>query len=818
MKEDQSSILSHIVTTGKNEGRDEKNNETDTEGKNNKERKKGKKKDAKKREKKKKRQKAKMKQKDDYDSDEESEDSEIEITDVVYNPTNYQLRQLAKEEERKRIGKEKMDNKGDSMDIDDDEDTGDDDVTMEENTEGQKDTDGDGSVMPEKNDGKGTKKPVDLKVQTNLYGGETGKLNSPKKRKTPAETKKYSNKVEDIDKAETKKNNDEDSTDTGQSRKKKLKGKKAKRIGDKKRFKEINTYSANRRECKRVEYEDSSEDEKTPDHSNSKSFFKHPKISRCTVRLKIESTNDAKKAAVTAFREFYKEMVEADSSIQFYTWKESKKIGVDRIKKESDIPEDLKGFSKFSSKFFVYPNSKSMTLYPMFRIGHTKELSDIREEMQEWSHHTSTTFFHNMLQCESATEVGWFLYSTRAMDAGALADEISDALGFQLGLRWKVINIGIQGKVPEEKKVHALIVEVDTTRKWAYQRRLIEFYGREIKESRYYPNGIRLRFVKAKKDAASMDEKCKIDKLRARQKAFNSSIKSTQTYDIVHLDYGAAPGQPTLRQMIGEIKSRQYETTPLFHNVALDWRRDGFIFEYSPKMQDEAECMVNFLLPYLQFHFPEARAHHYFTNDCVIRCGDYHVDPSTGYVVDAEINGTEFDPEAEDGIIGFNLSIPTSLEIGAPQRPEKDRLAPGPDDDDDSVSTLGRPRSKVSGSITSSSMSPHFHPITDTRSQRNNKCSNQDGITDDTSVMSSTSTVTWQTVASLESKISALAADSNAKFDAIMKSLGINDNNTDNRKITSENTATVDETGTSQTVKASSEAGGNTKVSSGNVS
>jgi len=55
-------------------------------------------------------------------------------------------------------------------------------------------------------------------------------------------------------------------------------------------------------------------------------------------------------------------MLEVDSTIQFYTWKESKKIGADRIKKETDIPEDLKGFSKFSSKFFVHPNSKSMTI------------------------------------------------------------------------------------------------------------------------------------------------------------------------------------------------------------------------------------------------------------------------------------------------------------------------------------------------------------------------------------------------------------------------------------------------------------------------
>ena len=99
-----------------------------------------------------------MKQKDDHDSDEESEDSKIEITDVVYNPTNYQLRQLAKEEERKRIGKEKKDNREDAMDIDDDEDTGDDDETMEENAEGKKATDGDGGVMLERKDEKGTVK------------------------------------------------------------------------------------------------------------------------------------------------------------------------------------------------------------------------------------------------------------------------------------------------------------------------------------------------------------------------------------------------------------------------------------------------------------------------------------------------------------------------------------------------------------------------------------------------------------------------------------------------------------------------------------
>ena len=43
------------------------------------------------------------------------------------------------------------------------------------------------------------------------------------------------------------------------------------------------------------------------------------------------------------------------------------------------------------------------------------------------------------------------------MDAGALADEIEDILGFPVGLKWKVIDIGIRGKLNENQKVQALM-------------------------------------------------------------------------------------------------------------------------------------------------------------------------------------------------------------------------------------------------------------------------------------------------------------------------------------------------------------------------
>ena len=61
-----------------------------------------------------------------------------------------------------------------------------------------------------------------------------------------------------------------------------------------------------------------------------------------------------------------------------------------------------------------------------------------------------------MLQEEDSTEIGWFLWSTRGMDAGALADEISDVLGFNVGLKWRVINTASRGQLPENKKCNLL--------------------------------------------------------------------------------------------------------------------------------------------------------------------------------------------------------------------------------------------------------------------------------------------------------------------------------------------------------------------------
>jgi hypothetical protein len=117
-----------------------------------------------------------------------------------------------------------------------------------------------------------------------------------------------------------------------------------------------------------------------------------------------------------------------------------------------------------------------------------------------------------MLQVEDSVEIGWLLYSTKEMDAGALVDEIGDLIGVKIGLHWNMLDVGAKGKLPESQWIQTLSVEVNARNRWEAQRTMINYFGCKI-QPKDYPNGIRLRFVKNKKDDINSTEKSKIEKL-----------------------------------------------------------------------------------------------------------------------------------------------------------------------------------------------------------------------------------------------------------------------------------------------------------------
>ena len=82
-------------------------------------------------------------------------------------------------------------------------------------------------------------------------------------------------------------------------------------------------------------------------------------------------------------------------------------------------------------------------------------------------------------------------------------------------------------------------------------------------------------------------------------------IRTTSTYEVLDL-YNSPDADETiltLRQMIMSICSKEEEAIQLFHCVNLDYLGSGYTFIYSDAVAEEAECVVNTLVPYIQYFF-----------------------------------------------------------------------------------------------------------------------------------------------------------------------------------------------------------------------
>ena len=510
-------------------------------------------------------------------------------------------------------------------------------------------------------------------------------------------------------------------------------------------YKKVDSTSANRRLCSRGP--SSLQLESTPDRNN-RVLGSFNYRTRVTVKLNIEASEDPKEAIMNVLQEFFDELQNVDAGSALLPWKR-KDFGKGKIDKAAVFPTDFNKMRTYAPRLFAGKKGESMTIYPNLFIGHSLALPEVRKQLQPWLSSANNGLFRNMLQVESTSEIGFFLYSCREMDAGALADEIKEILGFAVGLRWKTINNG-KRNLPAKQQVKALIVEVDIKQKHKCQSKLAQFYRRTTRSIHEYPNGIRLRFVKAWDDAINTSEKKKIEKLRIRQKEFLASIRTTSTYDILDLDSSVDRDEtlPTLRQMIMSIRSSDNNTVPLFHSVDLDYTGSGYVFIYSNDIAMEAECVINTLIPYILHFFPETENHieRMFDDEAVDRCEHLQFDATQNQVIDTLAGSNVVDIEVGDELEGFSFGnknndvysdSDSSEERSSSQRGtnskaklQKRKSRP---EDDDSVSTFGG-RSKTT--ITSP---PRLKSSRSTSTRQ-----------DDMSVMSGMSSATMESIRTLQ--------------------------------------------------------------------
>ena len=238
-------------------------------------------------------------------------------------------------------------------------------------------------------------------------------------------------------------------------------------------YKHVNTHSQNRRVCHRL-----TESALTPERNNR---WSHEYKTRVTFRIRVPAVDKPDEALSTIIKEFVQELRRVDSSAALLPWREMD-TKVKRIVNSSDVPSSVTQLRKYLKKFFVGKANKETNVYPGIYIGHNTPYGDLREGLQDWLDTGSHAMFYMMLQTEESTEIGWLLYTTREMDAGAMADKIADLVGIKVGLRWKVIDINVKGRIPDSQKVNALVVEVETKYRWEAQHKLTQYFGRERKD------------------------------------------------------------------------------------------------------------------------------------------------------------------------------------------------------------------------------------------------------------------------------------------------------------------------------------------------
>jgi hypothetical protein len=424
--------------------------------------------------------------------------------------------------------------------------------------------------------------------------------------------------------------------------------------------------------------------------------------SRFTVKLSIPESANEMATFGSVLKELFSELqstCDNDENIFFLPWAE-KDIGkIDAIDTPELVPTSFSKLNKFIPRFFPGKGEAHMCYFKLY-IGHDKDLEDLQADLKYWLMSGSHGMFFESLQCEDAVFIGWLLWSLKSMDASALADDILNMTGINVGLRWMAINTGAKGKVEKKDKVFALHLEVARKDKRTAIKAFLELYGKSNHDPAELPLYLRLRFITPRADATSRNTITKLTRFRERQKNFLLKIGSAPAPSIVHLDWRKSPTKQTLRELMMELPSTVYENTPIFFSVDLDWTKTNHMVSYLPVMKDEAVHTLHTLIPLLRYviknqetsedfePLTEDELHSFFTDEAIEDTEDMYFDAALDRIVDPLMDANlEFIDD--ENLLGDD---DVALNGAIIERPQLQQLQTGnfPGNSGDSISTLGR--------------------------------------------------------------------------------------------------------------------------------
>lgn len=377
---------------------------------------------------------------------------------------------------------------------------------------------------------------------------------------------------------------------------------------------------------------------------------------RCTAKIRYAAGNNAETRCLNLVKTLFQQIKRSDKWACIAPWYEDTFEGVTPITRPTDFITDLAVIPSYFPRF-MNGNKKDKTgaqdEYVSFNIGHSIDIQEILKDIAVWLKAGQHAVYVDMLQCERKKDAGFFVNSFFSMDLQVLRETIQNAIGYKVGLRFKAI---IAHKTADEDPIKAIHVEVDLTTFNQALRKLSEVYG---KTQTGFEDGRKMCFFASLSNVRSAGTRTSIKKAIKCQAIFTKVVKCDFFSDILHLDtVPKGSTLPTMRRMIADIKSINFNHLNLIHSVDETWFKLRFLGDYTyltmPRLKDEADIMMSNLLPYLRFvHGNEVDL--YFTQSAKEACTDAVWDDVEKRVICGVDQNAE--EEEEEDTIGFKEAL-----------------------------------------------------------------------------------------------------------------------------------------------------------------
>ncbi len=224
-----------------------------------------------------------------------------------------------------------------------------------------------------------------------------------------------------------------------------------------------------------------------------------PYVFWASIRIPIpEKPDDPVTTMFDHLQNFMVHMLEADAHFMVFPHNLSNYETLKDMPEPLEDPDHIPGKAEEWLEYFpgARPWASGRNTYTSALLGFRKPFPNIIKATATWLRKTKFGLWKSSLQSEKPVLLGWLLFSMSTMDVEVLRGEISLRIGsIPVGLRWKMISMGMQGSVPNDQQVKVLHLYVDKLDATIAKPRLMEVYTSKPAPGHFFPLQIWMRLV-----------------------------------------------------------------------------------------------------------------------------------------------------------------------------------------------------------------------------------------------------------------------------------------------------------------------------------